>query len=77
MTWLPENHFSRARGRWEVTISIGLSPSSDFEEYTVDEILIGVDEALYEAKNAGRNCVRSASARRRWKGKHGKERQRA
>jgi len=53
----------------EVTISIGLALSSDFEEHTVDEILLGVDEALYEAKRAGRNCVRGASVPKTVEGK--------
>jgi two-component system, cell cycle response regulator len=43
-----------------ITISIGLALSTDFDHQGVDEILAGVDAALYAAKSAGRNCVRRA-----------------
>lgn len=43
-----------------VTISVGLALSTEYEDRTVDEILAGVDAALYAAKSAGRNCVRKA-----------------
>ncbi|MGB7729083.1 MAG: GGDEF domain-containing protein, partial [Candidatus Acidiferrum sp.] len=46
-----------------ITISIGLGLSIDFEEQTVDELLASVDEALYSAKSAGRNCVRIAQGK--------------
>jgi diguanylate cyclase (GGDEF)-like protein len=45
----------------EVTISIGLALSNEFVDKSVEEILRGVDAALYAAKSAGRNCVRMAS----------------
>src|SRR5271165_2966184 len=43
-----------------ITISVGVALSTDFPNQTVDEILAGVDAALYAAKSAGRNCVRRA-----------------
>ncbi len=43
-----------------MTISVGVGLSTDFPNQTVDEILAGVDAALYAAKSAGRNCVRRA-----------------
>ena len=44
----------------DITVSVGLALSTDFHDRTVDEILAGVDAALYAAKNSGRNCVRRA-----------------
>ena len=43
-----------------VTLSVGLALSSDFLNRTADEIIHKADIALYEAKQAGRNCVRVA-----------------
>jgi two-component system, cell cycle response regulator len=40
-----------------ITISVGVALSCDFLQENPDEILAAVDEALYAAKNAGRNCV--------------------
>ncbi|MDX1694027.1 MAG: GGDEF domain-containing protein [Ketobacteraceae bacterium] len=41
-----------------VTASLGVSINDPRQNMTVDEIYRSADEALYEAKNAGRNCVR-------------------
>lgn len=43
-----------------ITISIGLALSTDFDRQSIEEIIAGVDAALYTAKGAGRNCVRKA-----------------
>ena len=43
-----------------VTISVGVALSTHFQQHNLEEILAAVDEALYSAKNAGRNCVRRA-----------------
>ena len=48
----------------DITISIGLALSTDFEDRGVEEILAGADAALYAAKGAGRNCVRRAQPAR-------------
>jgi diguanylate cyclase (GGDEF)-like protein len=48
-------------GRASVTVSIGvLSISPPMDEIELESILDTVDRALYEAKGAGRNCVRVA-----------------
>ena len=44
-----------------ITISIGVSVTHDVEE-TPDSLLQRADEALYAAKNGGRNCIRVAEA---------------
>jgi PleD family two-component response regulator len=43
-----------------VTVSIGLALSSDYRSCDVDEIIRKADRALYAAKAAGRNRVRTA-----------------
>jgi len=43
-----------------VTLSIGLALSTDFLNRPADDIIHKADAALYEAKKAGRNCVRMA-----------------
>lgn len=43
-----------------VTVSIGLALSCDFVNRDVDAIIQEADAALYAAKEAGRNCVRTA-----------------
>jgi len=42
------------------TISIGLALSTEFPNCTIEELMHAADMALYEAKAAGRNCVRVA-----------------
>jgi len=42
-----------------ITISIGVNPYAK-KEYPFDEMLIVADDALYEAKHAGRDCVKMA-----------------
>jgi PleD family two-component response regulator len=43
-----------------VTISVGLALSTEFPNCTIEELMHAADMALYEAKAAGRNCVRVA-----------------
>ena len=43
-----------------ITISVGLALSTEFDGHTLDQLLCAVDQALYAAKGAGRNCVRKA-----------------
>jgi two-component system, cell cycle response regulator len=49
-----------ASGALSVTMSLGLLLSVDWGPRPVAELLQEVDEALYAAKAAGRNCVRRA-----------------
>jgi two-component system, cell cycle response regulator len=50
--------FQTRSGPLDITISVGVALSSDFEHESLDEILAATDAALYAAKSAGRNCVR-------------------
>lgn len=51
----------RGRKTLEVTVSLGVATSSG-SECTIDDLLKRADEALYEAKAAGRNQVKSRAA---------------
>jgi two-component system cell cycle response regulator len=51
---------STPRGPLSVTMSLGVLSSRDWGLRTTEEILRDVDDALYAAKAAGRNCVRLA-----------------
>jgi two-component system cell cycle response regulator len=51
---------STRRGPLAVTMSLGVLSSRDWGLRTTEEILRDVDDALYAAKAAGRNCVRLA-----------------
>lgn len=47
-------------GVLRITVSIGLCAASDLPQPSVQAALRSADQALYRAKHAGRNCVRSA-----------------
>jgi two-component system cell cycle response regulator len=49
-----------AKGSLTLTMSLGLLLSSEWGPRSVEELLHQVDNALYEAKAAGRNCIRIA-----------------
>lgn len=44
----------------KITVSVGIA-TNDRKDQTFDDILRRADRALYAAKDAGRNCVRSAA----------------
>jgi diguanylate cyclase (GGDEF)-like protein len=44
---------------WEITASLGISSYPDHGS-NVEAVMRSADTALYEAKKAGRNCVRHA-----------------
>jgi len=46
-----------------VTMSVGVALTTDFGNLEVDALIQEADAALYEAKAAGRNCVRMARPR--------------
>lgn len=51
-------HISSKRiGRHQITVSIGVACQENKKFYTVNDLINGADEALYAAKDAGRNCV--------------------
>ncbi len=53
---------STANGPLSITMSVGVIAILGEEPKGVDEILREVDHALYQAKDAGRNCCRLAGA---------------
>jgi two-component system, cell cycle response regulator len=52
--------FHTRSGPLDITISVGLALSSEFEQDSLEGILAATDAAMYTAKSAGRNCVRKA-----------------
>lgn len=59
---LSEKPVQTAAGSLKITMSGGLLRSLDWGLRPVEDILSKVDAALYEAKSAGRNCIRMAIA---------------
>jgi diguanylate cyclase (GGDEF)-like protein len=58
---LLESHETRFRGNeLQVTVSIGVADAQQSD--TAKDLVVRADERMYDAKEAGRNCVRSANA---------------
>lgn len=49
---------STAQGAVSVTLSLGVAAISDGHPMTLEQLLDSADQMLYQAKQAGRNCVR-------------------
>jgi len=58
--------FETTRGPLSVTMSVGVLSSREWKLRSLEEILHGVDTALYEAKAAGRNCSKLARPEPSW-----------
>ena len=43
-----------------ITMSLGIAELNDPENSTIDSLIVQADAAMYQAKNSGRNCVKSA-----------------
>jgi diguanylate cyclase (GGDEF)-like protein len=54
-----DHRFQYEGKTFPVTISIGVATTAGDATLTPNELLRQADEKLYEAKNAGRNCVRA------------------
>ena len=47
----------------KITLSIGISGVPDADLKTIDQLVKSADQALYKAKNSGRNCYKIASVK--------------
>ncbi|WP_320039995.1 diguanylate cyclase [uncultured Desulfobacter sp.] len=53
-------HISQSRPPIHITSSFGVSSFTSTNEQTAESLIKNADDALYSAKNKGRNCVRMA-----------------
>jgi diguanylate cyclase (GGDEF)-like protein len=51
------HHFDFEGDQLKVTMSVGISTYNSIDAKRIDEIIKEADDALYESKKAGRNCV--------------------
>src|SRR5215471_21668180 len=58
---IAERAIETSAGRLPITMSLGLLLTQEWGTRPVEELLNQADMALYEAKAAGRNCIRVAS----------------
>jgi len=54
---IAEHIFRFENSKFQITVSVGVAATSGDETLTTTEMLRVADQNLYEAKNAGRNCV--------------------
>jgi diguanylate cyclase (GGDEF)-like protein len=59
-TKIAKHPVQTTRGPLPITMSLGILASKDWDLQLVEEILVEVDQALYRAKDDGRNCVKYA-----------------
>jgi diguanylate cyclase (GGDEF)-like protein len=52
------HRFCYDAGQFSITISLGVASTDGGEPQTAQELIRKADEALYQAKNDGRNCLR-------------------
>ena len=57
-----DNPISGPEGVFDVTISLGVASAEGGIERTVESIIRAADEALYRAKNRGRNRIECAES---------------
>jgi two-component system, cell cycle response regulator len=57
---IEKTDFAQGKTKCNITLSIGVAVCPDKRIHNVDELLNRADEALYAAKQAGRNCIRYA-----------------
>lgn len=53
-----------SKGKIPITLSVGVTELGE-RQHTLDELLISTDNALYAAKDAGRNCIQVGEGERR------------
>ena len=58
-----QNHQDIDRRLNKITLSIGIAGVPDADLKTIDQLMKAADQALYKAKNSGRNCYKIASVK--------------
>ena len=54
---IAEDEFNTDKIAVSITLSIGIASLDRSRDFSIDDLVKRADEALYQAKQAGRNCI--------------------